>query len=422
MSERFEIERVKTQNHGDSVFFFLLLLLAGVGTAVLFSSTYYTAELYEGDALFFLKKRLAFLVLGSLAYLAASRLSLVWLRRQVPFIILGSLLLLAATFLPGLGRTVMGGVRWIRIAGFSFQPSELAKVSLTLYLAAMLSKNEGRMDEPINTVLPPLIMTALFVGIVFFQNDFSTALFIFLLALAIFFVANVRVVYFILIAVVTLPLTVIMLFTKEHRVERLITFLSPEMDPSGTGFQIIAARDALMRGSFWGQGLGSGVKKLGALPEVHSDFLFASLGEEAGFFGVFFVLVLFLLLAIRGYYIALGCRDKFSYYLGFGLTSSILYQAFFNMAVVAGLVPATGIPLPFFSAGGSSLLVTFIMCGLLQNIYRNQEVRDGEGSETLQLFPDQSWMTQGWTYEGSRGSGDPLRFRVDPSLLEGRRE
>jgi cell division protein FtsW len=177
-----------------------------------------------------------------------------------------------------------------------------------------------------------------------------------------------------------------------------------------------------MRGNFWGQGLGNGVKKLGALPEVHSDFLFASLGEEAGFFGIFFVLVLFLLLAIRGYYIALGCRDRFSYYLGFGLTSSILYQAFFNMAVVAGLVPATGIPLPFFSAGGSSLLVTFIMCGLLQNIYRNQEVREGEAAEGLRLFPDQSWMTQGWTYEGARNSGDPLRFRVDPSLLEGRGE
>ena len=352
-----------------------LILLAGVGTASLFSATYYSADLYQGDALFFLKKRGIFLVMGLGAYLVASRISLSWIKARIPFFLFLSLLLMMAAFVPGLGRHIMGGARWIRIGSFSFQPSELAKIILVLYLASILSKNEDRMDEPINTVLPPLLVTALFVAIIFFQNDFSTALFLFFLALSVFFIANVKIIFFFFLGIISLPLAGIMLFTREHRVERLITFLVPEQDPSGTGFQTIASKLALADGGFWGQGLGKGVKKLGGLPEVHSDFLFASLGEEIGFFGLFIIVFLFLLMAGRGYMIALEAEDPFSCYLGFGLTTGILYQAFFNMAVVAGLVPATGIPLPFFSAGGSSLLVSFTICGLLQNIARQREGR-----------------------------------------------
>ena len=154
---------------------------------------------------------------------------------------------------------------------------------------------------------------------------------------------------------------------------RLMSFLEPEMDPAGTGYQIIASQSALSNGGLWGAGLGQGIKKMGGLPEVHSDFVFASLGEEAGFLGILFVILLFVLFAFRGYFISLKTKSRFGYYLGIGITSAILFQAFFNMAVVVGLVPATGIPLPFFSSGGSSLLVTLTMCGLLLNISQSSE-------------------------------------------------
>ena len=378
MALSFTPERVRQTSEGDIFLFFFLLLLAGLGTAALLSATYHSASLYRGDPLFFLKKRGVFLALGAGAYFFASRISFSWLKPKIPFFLFLTLLFMLAAFIPGLGRHVMGGSRWILIGGFSFQPSELAKIILVLYLASILSKNEDRMDDPVNTVLPPLLIVVFFVGIVFFQNDFSTAIFLFFLALSVFFIANVKMIFFIFLGIITLPLAGIMLFTKEHRVERLITFLVPEQDPSGTGFQIIASKLALAHGGFWGQGLGRGMKKLGGLPEVHSDFLFASLGEEVGYLGIVFIVLLFLLAAGRGYIIALGSKDRFGYYLGFGLTTAILYQAFFNMAVVVGLVPATGIPLPFFSAGGSSLLVTFTICGLLQNIARQREPQGGK--------------------------------------------
>jgi len=356
----------------------LLILLSGLGLAALFSASYHNAVIFRDDPFYFLKKQLMFLAVGTAGFFVASRISLDWIRRNLPVFLLLTLLLNLATFVPGIGRKTLGATRWLYFGGFSFQPSELSKLVLIFYLSSIFAKKEGRMHDTVNSVVPPLLVTGVFVALIFFQNDFSTALFLFLLSLIIFFIANVRMIYFILITVFTVPLAGIMLFTKEHRVERLITFLEPDLDPTGTGYQIIASQSALRNGGLWGAGLGRGMKKMGALPEVHSDFVFASLGEEIGFLGIFLVIVLFLLFAFRGYLVSLSCRDRFGYYLGFGLTTAILYQALFNMAVVVGLVPATGIPLPFFSAGGTSLLVCFVMTGLLVNLSRNRGSGSGE--------------------------------------------
>jgi cell division protein FtsW len=149
-----------------------------------------------------------------------------------------------------------------------------------------------------------------------------------------------------------------------------MAFFDPEKDPSGVGYQIIKARDALVNGGFWGRGIGSGLKKFGTLPEAHSDFIFAVIGEEAGFIGVFIIIALFTLFAIRGYMIAFRSSDRFCFYAGFGITTSIFYQAIMNMAVVSGSIPATGVTLPFFSHGGSSIFVTLLMCGFLLNMSR----------------------------------------------------
>ena len=226
------------------------------------------------------------------------------------------------------------------------------------------------MNDPVNSILPPLIIVFLFVTLIYLQNDFSTAFFILFIAFVIFFIANIGLLYFFLLGAMIVPLGGLLLFTRAHRVERVMAFLNPLADPAGSGFQVIAARSAMVSGGIWGRGLGRGLRKMGSLPEAHSDFIFAVVGEEIGFFGALFVLVLFLLFAWRGYTIAVKSDSLFNYYLAFGITTLIFLQAVLNIAVATGLVPATGIPLPFFSAGGSSMLLTLFMSGLLLNLSR----------------------------------------------------
>jgi cell division protein FtsW len=180
----------------------------------------------------------------------------------------------------------------------------------------------------------------------------------------------VRLLQFFLVTLFTLPLGFLLLFTREHRVQRLIAFFDLSSHSSGTGYQIVTAKAALVAGGLFGKGLGRSAAKLGPLPMSYSDFIYSIIGEETGLLGALFVLGLFALLAWRGYRIALRSHDHFSYYVAFGLTSALCLQALLNMAVAVGLVPTTGVTLPFFSAGGSSLFTTLVMCGLLVNLSR----------------------------------------------------
>ncbi len=354
----------------DFMLVLILVLLVGVGISVLYSASYPHAEKLGKDPLYFFYRQIGWIALGAVAAFFASWTPLGLLKKAVPAILLVSLVLLVLTFIPYIGRPVLGARRWIFFFGQSFQPSELAKVTLLLYLATIFSKKEMKIDNPVNTILPPLIIVSLFVGLILLQNDFSTALFIFFIALLIFYIARVRLIYFIPLGSIVVPLGIVLLFAKEHRVRRLLSFIDPARDPGGAGFQVMQARAALTDGGFWGRGLGMGTKKFGALPEAHSDFIFAVVGEEMGFLGLLLIIVLFVLLAYRGYRIAALSGSSFNYYLAYGITSMIFFQAMLNIAVVAGLVPATGIPLPFFSHGGSSILMTLLMGGLLLNISR----------------------------------------------------
>jgi cell division protein FtsW len=268
----------------------------------------------------------------------------------------------------------MGAQRWLSVAGLSFEPSELAKLALVLYLAHILDRKgnlpELSYSQSLRATLPPLLIVLLFAGLVYLQNDFSTPIFLVFVAMAMFWIAGVRLGLFAGMAVVGAPLVLLLLLSKEHRVLRLIAFLEPYADPAGSGYQVLQARDALARGGTWGAGIGRGEMKLGTLPEAHTDFIFAIAGEELGLVGVVLILGLFGIIAWRGYLIARDHPDRFGRYLAFGLTTSIVSQALLNVAVVSSLVPATGLPLPFFSSGGSSLLTTFTMCGLLIGLSR----------------------------------------------------
>ena len=358
----------------DTVLVSTLVILGGSGLALLLSASYFSGERLFGDSLYFFRRHVMWLALGTAAATIASLVKLPRLRQAMPLLLAVSLPAIMLTFVPGIGVRAMGAQRWLSIAGLSFEPSELAKLALVLYLAHILDR-KGNLPElsytqSLRAVLPPLLVVLLFAGLVYLQNDFSTPIFLVFVAMAMFWVAGVRLGLFAGLAVVGAPLALLLLLSKEHRVLRLVAFLEPHADPAGSGYQVLQARDALARGGLWGAGIGRGDMKLGALPEAHTDFIFAVAGEELGLVGVILILGLFGIIAWRGYQIVRDHPNRFGRYLAFGLTTSIVVQALLNVAVVSSLLPATGLPLPFFSSGGSSLLTTFTMCGLLIGLSR----------------------------------------------------
>ncbi len=372
MSHSFAPERVDTVRTVDPVLLAILMLLIGSGLSVLFSSSFFRAEQLFADPLRFLRGQLTWVTLGAVAGAITVRIPLSWMQRFVVPMLGISLALMLLTFVPGFGTEFYGARRWIIVFGRSFQPSELVKVVLVFYLAYLLSRKREMLDDPVNALLPPFLVLALFGSLIYMQNDFSTAVFTILLGLTMFFVAGAPLRYFFGLILTAGPLGLILLLTREHRVNRLLAFIEPTLDPAGSGFQVLAAERALVSGGVWGRGLGMGVQKLGGLPEVQSDFIFAVVAEETGFFGVIGVIGLFALFAWRGYSIAMHASDSFRSYLAFGLTTLILGQALLNIAVVGGAVPATGLPLPFFSSGGSAMFMTLVACGLLLNVSRDR--------------------------------------------------
>lgn len=375
MSERFQAEKID-QARGDFTLVALLILLLGLGLSTLFSASYYYGSRIHNSPESFFFRQLVSVGVGIIVAFVLSRISLDALRRWIPALVFVTFGVTLLTFVPGLSVSVLGARRWINLFGFSFQPSELIKFTVIVYLSHIFSKKRDKIDDLVNTVIPPLIVTMLFVAMIYFQNDFSTAFFVLFLALTMFFIARVPFGYLVFLVCTLVPLAGALLFAKEHRVQRIISFWDPGKDPLGAGYQVAASQAALIHGGVWGTGLGRGLKKMGELPEAHSDFVFAVLGEEAGFIGVIFVLALFLAFAVRGYMIGIVRKDRFGYYLAFGMTTCILFQGLLNIAVISGLVPATGIPLPFFSAGGSSILITLAMCGLLLNLSRNDSTKE----------------------------------------------
>lgn len=376
----FSAERIEKTHSMDTVLIAVLVLLVTVGVSMLFSSSYFRADSLFADPLYFFRRQSLWVLLGAAAAIVTSRISLSFLQKQMPLILAGTLALMLLTFVPGIGTEFLGARRWIFIFGYSFQPSELVKLTVVLYLAFILSRKQDQMDDPVNAILPPIIVVVVFASLIYLQNDFSTAFFVVFISLGMFFVASVPIRYFIGLGVMTLPLGIILLLSREHRVKRLLSFLEPGWDPSGTGYQVLASKAALRGGGLWGEGIGQSAQKIGRLPEAHSDFVFAVVGEEVGFAGVVLILALFVMFAYRGYLVAWESGDRFVSLLAFGLTSTIFLQALLNLAVVSGLVPATGVPLPFFSSGGSSAFMTLVMCGLLVNASRYADRTGGDGN------------------------------------------
>jgi len=363
----FDAEKTQSQKTVH-LFYFCVILLFGVGLATLYSSSYEFAQRFFHDGNYFIFRQVIFGAVGIFLFFVFSRISLSFLRKYVLVLLGLSALLCVLPLIPGIGVERYGASRWIEIGSFSYQPSEMVKFALPLYLAHLLDKKTDNMDSFYSGVLPPVLVTGLFFILIYIQNNFSTAVFIVFNALVIFYLAGMRYRYFIAAIMIILPISALLVFTKEYRVRRLVSFIKPEWDPMGAGFQVKASREAIISGGFWGKGIGEGTRKIASIPEIHSDFIFSAYAEETGFIGIILFFVLFIVFAILGYRAAMKSETVFGRLLASSLTTMIVSQALLNIAVVSGALPATGIPLPFFSAGGSSLITTLICAGLIANV------------------------------------------------------
>ena len=385
---RFLPERsVVSYRKSDTSFIISVILMWGIGIFTLFvcSSSYAKAAL--DDSMYFVKRQLiasgvGFAGLSFFAICPADKQ-----RKILPAMVFLTLVLCIMTFIPGLQYERNGARRWIKMPFFTFQPSELLKFIIVIFLANYFDKylRKDDFDEEKN-VGPAVVILVLFVSIVFAQKDFSTGLFVLFIGLLMFYIAKVKMLWIIPFCILAVPAIILMILTEQYRVNRIAAFLNPDEYVQSFNFQSIASKKAVITGGFWGQGIGDGLEKLNNIPEVQSDYIFAGWTEAMGFIGVIFYFVLLIFFVSRAIIIALKCPDRFSAFGTFGCTAVIFFQSLMNVSVVCGIVPTTGIPLPFFSNGGSSIIVTLCMCGFIINASRvdgDSFVKEGGSARNL---------------------------------------
>ncbi len=367
-NEQILVEKNINRTRYNLIFMLLVFSMFGLGFATLYSASIHYGTLLFGEPLYFVFNQLKHFALSLFVMLLFAFLDFKIIRRFLPFAMLVSLILCVMTFIPSLSKESHGAVRWVSLAGkVIFQPSEFVKIVIIVFVANFFAKNGDKFDQPFTTILMPFFVVSLFVLLIYFENDFSASFFILFLAITMFFIAGVPLIWFFKGAIIITPILVLMILTKDYRIERILAFIDPTREPLNSTYQIQGSLNALASGGFWGRGLGEGVRKIGSVPYIYSDFVFVVWAEEMGFIGVLFYFVLLFAFAFVGYKIAITCEDKFGSYVAFGGVTAIVLQSLLNCAVVSKLAPTTGISLPFFSAGGSSLLVTFAISGLIIN-------------------------------------------------------
>ena len=358
----------------DVWLFGVAVVLLSIGVVMVYSASAIVAADRFRDPYFFLKKQLFWAVLGAGCLWLMLRLDYRRLERWVLPLLVAALALLVLVLIPPIGQAINGTRRWIRLGPVSFQPAELAKLALVVYLAAFLARRREALENFRRDLLPPLVVAGVLAALVFAQPDLGNCLTLLVLTFALLFLAGGRVRHLGLVLAPALPLVAIAVWMAPYRLRRITAFLDPWSDPRGSGFQIIQSWLALGNGGLVGRGIGASTQKLFYLPEPHTDFIFAILGEELGFVGALVVVALFVVLVWRGLRIGLRAPEPFGAYLALGITVLIATQTLVNLGVVTGLLPTKGLPLPFVSFGGSALLVTMLSTGVLLNISQYADV------------------------------------------------
>lgn len=351
-----------------------MVLLLSIGVVMVYSASAIVAAERFGDPYFFLRKQLLWALFGLGSVLLALHVDYRWLERWSWPILIAAGALLVVVLVPPLAQPINGTRRWLRLGPLSFQPAELAKLALVIHLATFLSRHREGLGDFWRGVAPPLGVAAALAGLVLAQPDLGTCFTLLAVTFALLFLGGVRIRHLAVVLGAALPVLALAVWLAPYRVRRIATFLDPWSDPRGSGFQIIQSWLALGGGGVTGRGLGESKQKLFYLPEAHTDFVLAILGEELGFVGALGVIALFVVLVWRGFRTGLRAPDPFAAYLAFGLTLVIATQALVNMGVVTGTLPTKGLPLPFISFGGSALLMTVFATGTLLNISQHASV------------------------------------------------
>jgi cell division protein FtsW len=339
--------------------------LVAFGLVMVYSASSARAALAADDPAYYLKRQAVYALAGIVALVLLSRMDYRRLRFAVAPLLLGSFALLVAVLV--LGTPVNGARRWLSLGPASLQPSELAKLALVLWLAAYLARRPA--PQSLGELLRPIgLVVGTAFALVIVEPDLGTAIAIAIMASAVLLVAGTRLPTLAAAGTFGFFLVAAAIWLEPYRRERVLSFLDPWQDPEGAGFQSVQAMIALGSGGFFGNGLGESVQKVYYLPEASTDMIFAIVGEELGLLGAFAVIVAFVVFGYAGFNIALGCRDPFGKLLAAGVTALVCGQAAVNVSAVMGLAPLTGIPLPFVSYGGSSLVVGLASVGILLNI------------------------------------------------------
>ena len=366
---------MRSENNYDPLIFMSVFLLIGLGLIMVYSSSAAIAYQKFNDPYYFFKRQLSWIILGALLMSFFMRLDYSALQNITYPALIITLVLLVLVLFPQFGKKVGGAQRWLQLGGFTFQPSELAKFTLILYVVHSLVKKQEKIKDFFYGYLPNLVVLGIFSILFLLQPDMGTTVIMLTVIFILFFIAGIKFSHLFYSILMLLPALCAAVLNSEYQRNRIVSFLNPEKDPLGSGYQIIQSFLAFGRGNIFGMGLGDGRQKLFFLPEPHTDFIFSIIGEELGFVGTVIVVLLFLVIIWRGVQIALKSTDLYGAYLSLGLTSLIGVQAMVNLAVSVGLLPTKGLTLPFVSMGGSSLIVSMVSAGVLLNISKKAGVK-----------------------------------------------
>lgn len=352
----------------DPLLLVAVLGLVGFGLVMVYSASAITAQDKLGDSFYFLKRQAVAAGLGLLGMAVAMKLGYRRMARLAYPLLVLAVIMLVAVIIPGLGTTVGGAKRWLRVPGISIQPAEIAKVAWVIYLAYSLAKKREKVKSFSIGFVPHLGIAGLLVLLCMLEPDFGSSVSLLFLMFVMLFAAGARLSYIVGMVLAAIPFAYIAIASSPYRMKRITAFLDPWANRQGSGYQVAESLMSIGSGGLTGLGLGDGRQKLFFLPEAHTDFIFAIIGEELGLLGVAFLIGLYVIVIWRGLRAALNATEAFGTYLGLGIVSLISFQAVTNMAVAMGVVPTKGLTLPFISYGGSSLIMLMGAAGLLLSI------------------------------------------------------
>lgn len=352
----------------DLVVMLMAIALTCFGVVMVYSASNVMAAKRVHDGFFYLKHQGIFALLGFAIMFITMQINYHFWRKMAVPILLGCIVLLVLVLIPGIGGSAGGASRWLKLPGFNLQPSEIAKISLIMYMAYSLDRKQDKIKQLGPGFISYMLILLVMLGLLLKQPDMGSSLTLAAVAMIMLFAAGTRLSYIISIFLMALPFLYFLVMNVDYRRRRITAFMHPWDDPQNSGYQIIQSWYALGTGGVFGQGLGEGKQKLFYLPEAHTDFILAVVGEELGFLGVIVIVGMFFLLVQRAMRIAVAAPDTFGRFLALGIAVLFGIEASVNMGVVTGLLPTKGLALPFISYGGSSLLITLFCVGILLNI------------------------------------------------------